>query len=256
MCAAFPDDSGEKKGRGESECFGNGTAQFPSKLRDPRMAWLFGSPSMPPSTSPPPAPMAACEETYGIFPCSTSLSGSIILIVVYGQALLIGQSTLRARWPCSQLPQRLCLALDPARLMALTWLHLCCVRARARGPLYVMFGIVCYVCARLRCRGKLDQRRLRALAGSHVPGSHRRIGLFLIPADTSVCLCKADTALPVQARLASLFVGVYFLFFLPSGFLFYSLILCAHTHKHTHIPDHLTFKGASGLKGVIIGPKI
>jgi hypothetical protein len=64
------------------------------------MAGLYGEPPMPPSTTPPPhAPMATCEETYGIFPCSTSLGGSIILIVVYGQALLIGQPTLRPRWP-------------------------------------------------------------------------------------------------------------------------------------------------------------
>jgi len=38
-----------------------------------------------------PAPISqGCEETYGIFPCSETLGGSIILCMVYGQMLLIG----------------------------------------------------------------------------------------------------------------------------------------------------------------------
>lgn len=115
----------------------------------PAMSWPFGG--MPHASTPPPPPMAACEETYGFFPCSTSLGGSIILIVVYGQALLIGQST-PCRWSPLQLTQQQCLAVDPERLRALTWLHLCYVRVRAREPLYVMLGIC--VCARLCMQGQ------------------------------------------------------------------------------------------------------
>ncbi len=50
------------------------------------MAELLGG-----GTPAPPAPAAACEETYGLFPCSTSLGGTVILIFVYGQALLVGE---------------------------------------------------------------------------------------------------------------------------------------------------------------------
>jgi len=57
------------------------------------MAGLFGG------GTPAPAPAPACEETYGLFPCSTSLGGTIILIFVYGQALLVGESTPSANWP-------------------------------------------------------------------------------------------------------------------------------------------------------------
>ena len=37
---------------------------------------------------------AACEETYGIFPCSTSLIGSIFLVFVYGMLLLKGANLI------------------------------------------------------------------------------------------------------------------------------------------------------------------
>ena len=37
---------------------------------------------------------AACEETYGIFPCSTSLVGSIFLVCVYGMFLLKGANLI------------------------------------------------------------------------------------------------------------------------------------------------------------------
>ena len=44
------------------------------------------------SPTPTPAPASTgCEETYGFFPCSTSLGGSIVLIMVYGQTLLVGE---------------------------------------------------------------------------------------------------------------------------------------------------------------------
>ena len=65
-----------------------GTKSFRGPQRKQGMAALFGGGT--------PAPAAACEETYGLFPCSTSLGGTIILIFVYGQALLVGERKLAA----------------------------------------------------------------------------------------------------------------------------------------------------------------
>ncbi|KAK9861388.1 hypothetical protein WJX84_011924, partial [Apatococcus fuscideae] len=38
--------------------------------------------------------MSGCEETWGVFPCSTSLPGSCILVLVYGRTILYAANWL------------------------------------------------------------------------------------------------------------------------------------------------------------------
>lgn len=40
------------------------------------------------------APVEACEETYGVFPCSSSFWGSIFLVCTYGYLLLQGANLI------------------------------------------------------------------------------------------------------------------------------------------------------------------
>jgi len=51
------------------------------RIHDARKQALKGSPK-------------ACEETYGLFPCSSSLTGSIFLTVTYGYLLLMGANLI------------------------------------------------------------------------------------------------------------------------------------------------------------------
>ena len=50
---------------------------------------------------------AACEETYGIFPCSSSVAGSLMLIAGYGFVLLKGANLI------SDGSELLLLVMDP-----------------------------------------------------------------------------------------------------------------------------------------------